>query len=266
MTGAPGDETTLARRAIDDGVTTLIVLGGDGTWSKAARALVESRAACRLVLLAAGTGNDFAKSVGTPAGDFEAMARLLADGAERRIDVGVIDDTPFLNIAGFGFDAAVLADLARIRWPTGNASYALAALRQLFGYRGFSARIEREDGHATEHFLGLFFANGRRFGGSFQIAPKALLSDGRLDLIALGEMTPLRRARLFAAALGGRHLGRPEVREQSVTTLRVAFDEPPLYQADGDLYQARTRDVEVRCLPSALCLVAPAERARLSAD
>ena len=74
LTAAPGDEAVLARRAIDDGVETIVALGGDGTWSKVGRAIIESGADCRLALLSAGTGNDLAKSIGTPARDAAATA------------------------------------------------------------------------------------------------------------------------------------------------------------------------------------------------
>ena len=143
-----------------------------------------------------------------------------------------------------------------VRVLSGNALYAWSALRQLFGYRGFDAHLDadRRSG-ATETFLGLFFANGRRFGGSFEIAPQARLDDGALDLIALGAMSSLRRARLFAAATQGRHLGAVEVRTHSVTRMHLRFAAPPFYDGDGDLYRAASADVVVSCLPAALRVI-----------
>ena len=258
LTAVAGDEAVLARRAIDEGIETLVALGGDGTWSKVGRAIVESGSDCRLALLSAGTGNDLAKSIGTPAADFAATAELVAEGTGRRIDVGAVDGVPFLNIAGFGFDAAVLEHMMGVRRLSGNALYAWSALSQLFGYRGFDAQLE-QDGtlEPKMRFLGLFFANGQRFGGSFQIAPNARLDDGRLDLVALGAMSSLRRARLFAAATQGHHLGAVEVSSRTVTRMRLRFASPPLYDGDGDLYRAVSSEVVVSCLPAALRIIAP---------
>jgi len=45
----------------------------DGTWSNVANAILEARADVRLALLAAGTGNDFVKSIGAPARDLDAL-------------------------------------------------------------------------------------------------------------------------------------------------------------------------------------------------
>jgi diacylglycerol kinase (ATP) len=83
VTSAAGDEQRVARRAIDDGATTLVAAGGDGTWGNVANAILASGADVRLALVATGTGNDFAKTVGAPAADYAATARLAVGGPTR---------------------------------------------------------------------------------------------------------------------------------------------------------------------------------------
>lgn len=251
LTTRAGDEARLVREALDDGIDTLAVLGGDGTWSKAAAALATAGADCRLLTLAAGTGNDFAKTLGVPARDYAAMARLAVDGADRRIDLGSVAGRLFLNVAGFGFTAAVIADTERIRWLRGDALYFHAALRQLFRYRGMTWC----DDAGKEHALVLAFANGHTFGGSFRIAPGADPADGLLDEIRIADASATRRARLFAAATSGRHVALPEVRERRGGRFMLRFAEPPAYEADGELLRAPARDVEVACVPGAVRVV-----------
>ena len=125
-----------------------------------------------MALLATGTGNDFAKTVGAPARDFAATARLAVNGSEMDVDVGRIENKYFLNVSGFGFDIAVLEDIERISWLKGDLLYLYSALRQLFSYGGIevgiaSARKRRE----SRRHLMLIVANARNFGGSFRIAP-----------------------------------------------------------------------------------------------
>lgn len=111
LTTAPGDETRQVRTALDDGCDIIVVLGGDGTWSKAAAELARLGSPARLALLAAGTGNDFIKNLREPARDPEAMARLVAGpNDERRIDMAAVDDQLFLNVAGL-----------RLTWRCWNA-------------------------------------------------------------------------------------------------------------------------------------------------
>lgn len=259
VTERAGDEARLARQAVDDGCDALALLGGDGTWSNAAREIIRSGADCAVALLAAGTGSDFAKSVGAPAGDFARTAALVAEGSTWRVDAARVDDHPFINVAGFGFDASVVEAMGGVRWLRGDALYLYAALRQLFGYRGLRAAV---DGHGEARRglrpeLAVIVANGRHFGGAFTIAPNAALDDGRLDLIRIGPASPLRRLRLFAAATRGAHLAFAEVTEQRAGGFRMRFERPPLFEADGELRRAAATEVEVASLPGALRVFAP---------
>jgi len=251
-TRVAGDEARLVRDAVDDGCRIIVALGGDGTSSKVAAAIVASRADCTLVPLAGGTGNDFAKSLGVPASDPSAVARLVAMGGTRHVDVGYIDDRCFVNAAGFGFDAAVLEAAAGRTWPRGDAIYLACALEQLVGYRGIDIGLGTA---AMRRYLLLVIANGSRFGGRFRIAPDADVADGALDIIGIADASPLRRALLLGAAMRGAHVRMDEVsaaREQQ-TVLR--FVEAPIYEADGDLCRAAGPEVVVRCVPGALRVV-----------
>jgi diacylglycerol kinase (ATP) len=260
VTASKADERTIAARAIDDGATTVVAVGGDGTWSNVANAILSAGAgdAVRLGMVAAGTGNDFAKTVGAPASDAAATARLVAEGAETRVDVGHIEDRYFLNIAGFGFDIAVLEDIPSIPWLTGDAVYIYSALRQLVGYGGVDIDITSPGGRrgATRHLM-LIVANARNFGGAFRIAPHASLTDGVLDAISIHDATAWRRLQLFGAAARGTHIGRQEVVAEAAASFTIHFAVPPAYETDGEYRQASSADVEIRCIPGALRVVAP---------
>ena len=248
----PGDEARLVADALSDGCRTIVALGGDGTWSKTAAAIVEAREPCALALLAGGTGNDLAKNLGVPAGDPVATARLVAEGATSRIDVGRVGERLFVNCAGFGFDAAVLAATEGRTWPPGDALYVACAIERIFGYRGLDIDVNRS---AFERHLMFVVANGARFGGSFRIAPGAEVDDGALDVVGIRDAAPLRRARLFGAAVRGSHVALPEVTTSRVTELHLRFRESPIFQVDGDLYRASEPEVRVQCLPAALTVV-----------
>lgn len=261
-TRAREDETDIARRAMDAGATTLVAVGGDGTWGNVANAILASGAHrdVRLALVAAGTGNDFAKTAGAPAADIGATARLVAGGTETRVDVGRIEEHFFLNIAGFGFDVAVLEDILKIRWVRGEALYLYSALRQLTSYKGVDIDVStaaRRRG-PVRHLM-LVIANARNFGGKFLIAPNASLSDGRLDAVAILDASTLRRVKLFAAVARGAHLDLDEVVIEQAATFTVKFAAPPAYETDGEYRQAKTSELEISCVPGALRVVAPAQ-------
>ncbi|MBI2797071.1 MAG: hypothetical protein HYX65_10245 [Gemmatimonadetes bacterium] len=257
----PGDEVRLAGEAAATGVTSIAVLGGDGTWGNVAHGLMDATPGAtaadrpRLVLLAAGTGNDFATSLGAPAGDFAAMVALAAAGTGRQVDVGLVNGRHFLNCLGFGFDAAVVERSRDVRWLRGHPVYVATAVALLFGYPGLQVA---EGGGAMRRRLMYAFANGRRVGGGFPIAPRASVTDGVLDRVVVTDAGPLGRARILAKARAGQHEGEPEIVMDTGRAWRLRFEEPPLYQVDGELERATSPEVEVRCLPGALRVVAPA--------
>lgn len=251
-----GDERELAAKAIEDGATTLIAVGGDGTWSNVADAILTSGAPCRLGLIAAGTGNDFAKSIGAPAHDVERTARLAVDGTDIRVDVGFVEGRHFLNMVGFGFDTAVLeGTLQSSSLLRGRALYLSAALRQLWRYKGIPICVAAGGEQWQGQHLLMIVANARHFGGSFHIAPSASPHDGLLDAISIYDAPVLRRAALFRAAIAGRHMHLPEVRSHRAEKVTLRFETPPPLEADGEYRLASAPKVEVQCLPSALRVV-----------
>ena len=130
----------------------MVAVGGDGTWSQVADRLVSSgESEVALGVLPAGTGNDFARSLGISYGGPGEAVAALAARKTRRIDVGRVvspwrpaaggsagaggdlSEAPrhFLNVVGFGFDVAVIDATAGARFLRGAALYKLTAMQQL---------------------------------------------------------------------------------------------------------------------------------------
>lgn len=272
-TAGPGHERDLARRAADDGYDVVVGVGGDGTWSNVADGLVASgRVDVVLGVLPNGTGNDFGRNLGfDPRNAADAVA-VLAKGEVRRVDVGRVesasaaDRSPdlwesrhFLNLVGFGFDVAVIDAAAGARFLKGEVLYKVTALQQLFRFEGFRCEVEAVGGVRREgRHLMLTVSNGRYFGGGFPIAPAADVSDGRLHACRISDAGPFTRLRLFNLAERGRHVGSERVEIVDAPHLRLRFDAPPRFELDGDVRHAREAEVEVRVLPGALGVVAPA--------
>ena len=253
---APGDEETLAARAVRDGVQTIVAVGGDGTCSHIADAIMRSDAACRLAVVPSGTGNDFAKTLGLLKHGPEAVAKLVAGGATTRIDVGLADGHYFLNSCGFGFAASVLEATKNVRFLKGDAVYIYSALAQLFTYRGISVSMDGASDSARRNLLMVTVSNGQFLGGAFRIAPRASVLDGELDVGFFSDSNIIERVRIFAEAFRGTHLGLPSVKTVGVQTMTLTFSEPPAMEIDGELRRARSRTVELKCIPRALSVVA----------
>jgi diacylglycerol kinase (ATP) len=261
LTRAEGDEARVAREAVARGFTTIVAVGGDGTWGGVANGILESGAAgrVRMGLVPAGTGCDLAKSLGIPQRDIAACARIVREGHARAIDVGRIEDRYFVNVAGFGFDIAVIEDSKEVRWLGGSLLYVYCALRQMHRFPGFPVTMAVDGGEERRReMLMLVFANAKVFGGGFQIAPQADLSDGRLDAVAFANMPLRRRLPIMVRLLRGTHGGDPAVEAVRGRSFRLRFDSPPAYETDGDWRRARSAELTVETLPAALRVLVPA--------
>lgn len=268
-----GEERELAERAIDEGYDVIVAVGGDGTWSNVADRLVASgRDDVALGILPSGTGNDFGRNFGHDPRQAAVAVSVLAAGHTRRIDVGRVD-TPsapehdhgrsearhFLNVVGFGFDIAVIDGAAHARLLRGELLYKVTALQQLFRFPGVRARVEAAGGAVRDaRQLMLTVSNGRFFGGGFPIAPDATVDDGKLHACLIGDASPFTRLKLFNLAERGRHVGSERVEILDDRAFTLTFDEPPRFEVDGDVRRASSDRIEVRSLPGALRVVAPA--------
>lgn len=258
LTGKPGDEAALTTEALARGFRRVVAVGGDGTWSNVGNAILRAGRPAQLGLVPAGTGCDLAKSLGIPPRDLLACARIVAAGRARTIDVGRVEDRYFLNVAGFGFDIAVLEQTSRVRWLGGHMLYLYCALSQLFAFPGFSVEMRTDGGPpARLDLLMLVVANARVFGGGFRIAPDAELGDGRLDAVWFGNMGSAGRLSALVRLLRGTHREMAEVSTARAPAFRLAFPSPPAYETDGEWNRARSAELVLSTVPAALSVLAP---------
>jgi diacylglycerol kinase family enzyme len=170
--------------------------------------------------------------------------------------VGRVDGHYFINSCGFGFDASVLEASTRVRFLKGNAVYIYSALTQLFTYPGTEVSVRGVPGVKRGQMLMVTVSIGRFLGGAFKIAPNASVLDGKLDVCFFNDSNVVERVKLFAGAMRGTHIGMPSVSAATVDTLALTFPSSPAMEVDGELRVARSRTVELKCVPGALSVIA----------
>ena len=261
VTSRAGEETALLDRALQESFDCIVAVGGDGPWGAAADRIVSSgRRDVALGLLPTGTGNDFGKSLGIRHERAEDVVRAIVERRTRSIDVGRAGGRHFLNVVGLGFDIAVIDDAAKTPLLRGDVLYRFCALRQLFFFPGREIEIEPSGGETVRtRALMLTVSNANYFGGSFHIAPRASLSDGRLDAVVIKDAGPLTRARLFSIVSKGQHEKDPHIVIRQAPSFTIRFEGTLRYEADGEVYSAHASPLIVESVPGALRVCVPAE-------
>lgn len=213
----------------------VIAFGGDGTVGDVARGIFGTDAT--LGILPVGTGNDVARNLGLKLDVKESVATILG-GVVRRIDMGMINGTPFINNAGTGFDAQVMRTMnSSIRFARGKSAFVLATLKTAPGFKPFTLTYEKDDeGPVTEKAMLISVLNGRMYGGGMIAAPHAEMDDGRLDVMivkAMGKIPLL--TGLFPKLINGQHEGHPAIDLFQVRKFKATCLPPQPLNIDGDV-------------------------------
>jgi len=258
LTARPGDEARLVENALAGGAECIVAVGGDGTWSAAAdRILAAGRREVALGLLPTGTGNDFGKSIGVRHERAEEVVRAIVERRTLLVDAGKVGGRHFLNVVGLGFDIAVIDDAEHTPLLRGDLLYRFCAVRQLFRFPGIGVGVAAGDAPPRPmRLLMLTVSNASYFGGSFHIAPRASLSDGKLDLVAIADAGPIMRAKLFSTVSKGRHEGVAQVTIEQAPRFAIHFAGTMRYEADGEVFSA-TSPLVIENVPSALHVCSP---------
>lgn len=254
-TNEPQEAIDVARMGVDAGFTHIVAMGGDGTINEVANGLGDG--AATLAVIPAGKGNDFARMMGIPTDPSHAIDVLEA-GVVRSVDLGMVNgNRRFVNGLGIGIDAQVARDVLQSKRMSGPPAYLGAAIRQVFRFKAFSALLETDEWSEQSRWLSVGVANGKYCGGGFKLAPKAEVSDGRLDLAAIGDFPRIERLMRLAQARNGKHLGLRQVRYEQSRKIAISSDEKLVAHMDGEPYRLPTDRLTIEALPEALSVLVP---------
>jgi diacylglycerol kinase (ATP) len=221
VTRRVGDLAEQARRAAEDGVERLLVVGGDGTLHHAAQGLAGTATAVGVIPV--GTGNDLARALAIPWG-LEAAVRHALAAPVRRIDLIRAGDTVCVGYAGAGFDSDVTRRANQVRWGRGRWIYPWAAVRTLVSFEPLSARVAWDGGTFEGRLMFVDATNLPTYGGGMRIAPDARIDDGLLDLLLVKEVSRLTFLSVFPKVYKGKHVGNPCLLLERTARVEMEFE------------------------------------------
>lgn len=254
VTERPGHARELAAAAIEEGVSTVIGWGGDGTVNE-----VGSAAAFRNVtfgIIPSGSGNGLARELRIPFDPVRAIDVALG-GRECVIDAGELDGRLFFNIAGIGLDARVAHRFAaRAPARRGFSRYLAVTARELLVYRPDRHTVYADGATLRTRALLIAIANARQYGNGAIIAPEARLTDGRLDVVVVAARSTLAALVQVPRVFTGKMARVPDVAMRAAVDIQVTSEGPVVYHLDGEPYVGGAR-LTARPRPGALRVAVP---------
>ncbi len=246
--------TQLARDFAAAGEPYVLVAGGDGTINAVVKGLEGSNTA--LGILPTGTMNVFAREMGIPAVDLEGALEIILDEHVMEVDLFQANETPFVQMAGVGFDAQVIEETPWERKKAlGPLAYLVQAVKVL-GDKPPHIKITLDGGRETEGVC-VVVGNGGLYGGQFRLFSKADNSDDLLDIIVFKESGyQFVVDSITGVAQGGFESHKGSVEYFQSKTLSVLSDRKVPIEIDGE-YWDRLDEVYFTHSASKLKVLAP---------
>jgi diacylglycerol kinase (ATP) len=261
-TDAEDGETRAKAALVADPTAALVVCGGDGMVSMGLRLITGT--GTPLGVIAAGTGNDVARTLGLPLKAPEAAARTVVGGVLTDFDLGEATTgagTPapvvrrFATVLACGLDSKVNDRANRMSWPRGQRRYDLAMLMELPRFRpiAFEIRLDTE----TIRTKGMLIAvgNGPSYGGGMKICPEADPHDGRFQITVVNEVSKPTLLTIFPKVFSGRHIQHPAVSVHHSASVEILADGVSCW-SDGE--RIGMLPVVLRTLPGVVRMFRPA--------
>jgi diacylglycerol kinase (ATP) len=258
-TNAPGEGVALAESAARQGFSPIIAAGGDGAIGEVVNGLHRASpdgVLGPLGLMPMGTANDLVHNLGLPV-ELNAMARTIAAGKTRRIDLGMANEWVFDNNSAVGLEPVVSLYNIRMVWLRGVIRYLVAALRAINQKPTWAMRLEWDDGGYEGPVSLVTVGNCAVTGGLFRMAPAADPTDGKLTFVYAYAPTRLKMLSLLPRAISGDYVKDPAVHQHHTTKLRISMTPDSPIQVDGEIRSRALASVSYEVLPARLNVLVP---------
>lgn len=229
-----GDATDAARKAVENGFDIIIASGGDGTLNEVVAGVSEFEKRPKIGLIPMGTTNDFARAVHIPR-DIKKAVEIIVKGDSIPVDVGLVNNRYFINIAGGGRITELTYDVpSKLKTMLGQLAYYLKGIEMLPSIKSTRVRIEY-DGEVFEDEAMMFLVGLTNSVGGFEkLAPSSSINDGLFSLLILKKLNIAEFIRVASLALRGEHLTDPHVIFKKARHIKVTSNDMVLLNLDGE--------------------------------
>ena len=247
-----------AEQFAKDGEPVVIAAGGDGTLNAVVKGLRGTDTA--LGVFPSGTMNVFARELGIPVPGFNSMPldkalEVIDHGQLKKVDLFLVNDRPFIQMAGVGFDAQIIEETnPDLKKKFGPLTYLASAVKVL-GKEPPKLKLTLPNGEVHEG-AAIIAGNGGFYGGQVKLFSKADNNDRLLDFIIFKEQG----YRMLVDALDG-IAGKVDSPKNNLVYLQasggvITSDKDVPLQVDGD-YAGRAQKFEFKRDSKRLRVMAP---------
>lgn len=187
-TAYAGHAKEIASEYFNAADTVVVAVGGDGTVNEVATSLIAAQAV--LHVIPCGSGNGFARYHQVPLNHLDNLHKMLLQvgkEAYTHIDACYLNEIPFFNVSGIGFDAYISEKFSQIK-GRGFGNYIKAVAKHYRKARNVDFSLSFDGKEVDHKAFFISFANTTQFGNDVHIAPEADNADGLLDVVVVSKI------------------------------------------------------------------------------
>ena len=277
-TTSPGNATQKTRAALNSGVQSVAVVGGDGTLSEVAEGFFQFNddldippapinPSATLAILPSGTGDDFARGLRRKRSSLNDWIETVISHRTQTVDVlyGRCNgyEKPFMclnaSTMGIGGETAgrVAAQGKFMRNFSGEFRFVFAAVGALAAWRERRVRVTVDGRVVVDGPMNLAgVANGLYAGGGMMLSPQARVDDGKLDVVTASGLSRANIVTELSRIHTGGHVKNPKVTitQGTIVTIETLLEQDAMpLEADGNV--RGVTPVRFQVLPAALRFV-----------
>ena len=232
-----GHITQLAQTAVARSYDTIIICGGDGTLNEGINGIINALkiglgdthdaydwakiAQIKIGILPAGSGNDFSTTV-MVGKDIDYLKNLILQKRSQLIDIGWVsffkpNNEPahrfFINITDVGMGGETVLKLQKNKIPAlgANFNYFWAITSTLASYEKVKIKATGDNFLWEGKAINFVVANGKYFGNGLAVARDASVTDGKFEIVVIGEVSLLDYFKNLGKVKKGERIIHPEV-------------------------------------------------------
>ena len=237
-----------------DQAEIVIVGGGDGSVNLVLPSLMRTK--LPLMVIPLGTANNLARTFNLPSKTEETI-ELLKKENSILIDLGVVNDILFVNVAGLGLSTEINRKVpARLKKILGVFAFILTGLRLIYRMNPFRVTITANE-HKVIHTKSwqISICNGKHYGAGMTIKHNATLEDEKLHLLSTEVKKWWKGFFLIPSLMTGRYNRDQEITLLSGNEIKIETRRKLHIDVDGDI--KTTTPAIFGVIPQALRLIVP---------
>lgn len=191
---------------MSDDYDIIVASGGDGTINIVVNAMMERGLDIPVGIIPSGTANDFAQYLKLPKDNIEDVCKIITDCKTKRIDLGTVNGTYFINVCGGGLLSNVSQHINNdFKNAFGKLAYYIKGIEQIPNFCPIPLKITTSNEIIEGNFFVFVILNSSGAGSFENLSPTAQIDDGVFDFIAVKACPVYELAVVFLKVLKAEH-------------------------------------------------------------